>query len=174
MNWKQLASMWCGIGLVFCVAIVTVLDSYDPDYVLFVSWAFLVILVTVGLIITFRTKNAKRDGSREMNLRKGFKRLVFILSLIPALIGIAVFVTGLVDEDEELLIGGLLTALIGFVAIWAVYGVVLYIVKGFNANYCANCEREIGKLEEQLKFKEYMVCTKCHKKLSENQKAKTS
>lgn len=30
MNWKQLASMWCGIGLVFCVAVGTVLDSYDP------------------------------------------------------------------------------------------------------------------------------------------------
>ncbi len=170
MNWKQLASMWCGIGLVFCVAVVTVLGSYDPDHALFAFWAFLVILVTVGLIMTLRTKNAKQNGSREMNLRKGFKRLVFILSLIPVLIGIAIALMGIVEEENELLIVGFLTALIGFVAIWAVYGVVLYIVKGFNTNYCTNCEREIGKLEEQVKFKEYVVCAECHKRLSESQK----
>jgi phosphatidylglycerophosphate synthase len=118
----------------------------------FVFWAFLVILVTIGLIKTFRTKKAERSGSKEMNLRKGFKRLVFILSLIPALIGIAVFIAGLVDEDDDMLIGGLLTTLIGFVAIWAIYGVVLYIIKGFNSHHCENCEKNIGKLEEQFKF----------------------
>lgn len=105
-----------------------------------------------------------------MNLHKGFKRLVFIVSLIPVLIGIAMALMGIVEEENELLIVGFLTALIGFVAIWAVYGVVLYIVKGFNANYCTNCEREIGKLEEQVKFKEYVVCAECHKRLSESQK----
>ena len=103
-----------------------------------------------------------------MNLRKGFKRLVFILSLIPVLIGIGVFIGGLVDGDEELIFGGLLTTFIGFVAIWAIYRVVLYIIKGFNTNYCANCEREIGKLEKQFKFKEHVVCTECHKKLTQN------
>ena len=71
-----------------------------------------------------------------MNLRKGFKRLVFTLSLIPVLIGIIVFIAGLVDGDDDMLIGGLLTVLIGFGAIWAIYGIVLYIIKGFNANYC--------------------------------------
>ena len=109
-----------------------------------------------------------------MSLRKGFKRLVFILSLIPVLIGIVVFIAGLVDEEEDMLIGGILTALIGFVAIWAIYRVVLYIIKGFNTNYCANCEIEIGKLEKQFKFKEHVVCTECHKKLNENQKEEIS
>ena len=109
-----------------------------------------------------------------MSLRKGFKRLVFILSLIPVLIGIGVLIGGLVDEDEDLIGGGLLTIFIGFAAIWAIYGVVLYIIKGFNTNYCANCEREIGKLEKQFKFKEHVVCTECHKKLNENQKEEIS
>ena len=89
---------------------------------------------------------------------------------MPVLIGIFVFISGLVDEDEDVLLEGILTALIGFVAIWAIYGVGLYIIKGFNTNYCANCEKETGKLEVQFKFNEHVVCAECHKKLSENRK----
>ena len=174
MNRKQLVTVWCGIGLILFIAVATVLGPYRPDYPLFVFWTFLVILFTVGLINTFRTKKAELKGSKEMNLQKGFKRLVFILSLIPVLIGIIVIIVGLVEEDEDMLIGGLLTALIGFVAIWIIYGLVLYIIGGFNAKCCANCEREIGKLEEQFKFKEHVVCTECHKKLNENQKEEIS
>lgn len=166
MNWKQITSMWCGIGLIVFIGFINVMEPRRADYALFVFWMFLVMLVTVGLIMTFRTKKNKKVGSREMNLRKGFKRLVFILSLIPVLIGIGIFICGLVDGYDDMVIGGVLTALIGFVSIWAIYGVVLYIIKGFNENCCANCERPIGKLEESQIFKEHVVCAECHKKLS--------
>ena len=166
MNWKQLVSMWCGIGLIIFSGLVCVAAAYRAEYELFVFWAFLVTLVTSGFIVTFRNR-MQNNGSKEMNLRKGFKRLVFILSLIPVLIGIIVFIAGLVDGDDDMLIGGLLTVLIGFGAIWAIYGIVLYIIKGFNANYCDNCDKEIGKIEETYTFKEHIVCAKCYERLKD-------
>ena len=176
MNWKQIVIMWCGIGIIVFIGIVTVMDSYEPDYELFVFWLLLVMMVTVGFIMTFRTKKNKKNGSREMNLRKGFKRLVSILSLIPALVGLGIIIVGCVNGDDDMVTGGILTALIGFVSIWAIYGIVRwaiygivrYIIKGFNENCCANCEREIGELEQVSKFNEHKVCGECYKKLNEN------
>lgn len=103
-----------------------------------------------------------------MNLKKGFKRLFFVVSLIPILIGIIGVIVCLVDEDEEGLLIGVLIALIGFAAVWAVYGVTLYVARGFIASYCANCETNMGKLEEKYSFKEHAVCAECHKKLNQN------
>ena len=186
MNKRQLISMWCGIIIVFFIAFFTVIEPYSPDYEIFCFWLFLMIIVISGFMCTFKGKGenlrnpndtqtqTEKDRSKEMNLRKGFKRLVFILSLIPALIGIIVFIVGLVDEDDGMLIGGLLTALIGFITIWAIYGVVLFIIKGFNSHHCENCEKNIGKLEEEFKFNEHVVCAECYKKLNENQKDEIS
>lgn len=166
--------MWISIGLVLFIGVITLLEPYLPDYELFLFWTLLVVLVAGGLMSTLRKNKIKTIRSSNMNLRKGFKRLVFVISLIPVLIGIIMFIGGLVDGDDDLLGGGLLTALIGFAAVWAVYGVILFIVRGFNANYCANCEADIGKLEDKYTFKEHMVCAECHKKLTQSQENVTS
>ena len=68
-----------------------------------------------------------------MNHKKGFKRIVIVVSLIPVLFGIFVFVGGIEGGDGDLyFLGGLFTALGGFAAVWAVYWLILYIVKGFK------------------------------------------
>jgi len=103
-----------------------------------------------------------------VNLRKGIKRVVFILSLVPVFIGIAMFIIGLVDNHYEMREAGFLTAVIGFGVIWIIYGVMLYIIKGFQTRYCANCERELGRIEELVNFKDYAVCIECYKKLTDN------
>ena len=64
-----------------------------------------------------------------VNLRKGIRRTVFVLSLIPVLFGIVMFIIGLADDNSELLTGGALIALIGFGAIWIIYAVILYTIK---------------------------------------------
>ena len=42
-------------------------------------WALVVILVAVGLIKTLKNNKIKAIGSSNMNFKKGFKRLVFVL-----------------------------------------------------------------------------------------------
>jgi uncharacterized membrane protein len=158
--------MWVGIGLVLFIGIFTLLDPWEPDYGLFLFWTLAVISIVVGLINTLRIKT---KGSNKMNLKKGFRRLVFVISLLPVLIGIILLIGGLIDEDEELIGAGLLVAFIGFVAVWTIYGIILYIVKGFKESYCANCEEDIGKLEKTYSFKGHIVCEECHNKLSGNQ-----
>lgn len=103
-----------------------------------------------------------------MNLREGFKRLVVVLSLIPVLIGIVVFIGGLVAKDDRQLGGGFCIVFFGFGGIWFFYGIMLYIIHGFKTTHCANCEETIGKLEEDQIFKGHVVCIECHKKLSES------
>jgi hypothetical protein len=44
-----------------------------------------------------------------------------------------------------------------------------FVLKGFESKVCENYEKEIGNLEESTKFKDYLVCNECNKKLSLNQ-----
>ena len=169
MNIIQLIIMWISIGLVLFIGVITLLEPYRPDYELFLFWTLLVVLVAGGLMNTLKINKIKTMRSSKMNLRKGFKRLVFVVSLIPVLIGIIMIIGGIVDEYDDIIVGGFLVAPIGFAVVWAVYGVILFIARGFNANYCANCESDIGKLEEKYTFKEHIVCAECHKKLNQGQ-----
>lgn len=174
MNVKQIVSMWLGVSIILFTAFAVLSESYNsnpfgqssPDYPLFLFCTFLILLVTAALIITFRTYISDQNRSRQMNLRKGFRRLAFILSLIPVLIGITMLIGGVANDDEDLLFGGILTALIGNVSIWVIYGAVLYIANGFYAHYCGNCEKEISRLEEKYKFNGHIVCSVCNNKLN--------
>ncbi len=113
MNKKQIVTMWLGITIVFFVAFLTIVDSYRPNYDTFFTWAFLIILVCSGLMLTFRGRQSVRLDSRmtpsktqkeqrrAMNLRKGYRRLVLVISLIPVSIGVILFVIGLLDDNED-------------------------------------------------------------------------
>ena len=69
MNERQLISMWSGIGAIIAGMLVLLKESYihpnskqayfawEPSPVfLFVLWSFAVIIITVGLILTFKDK----------------------------------------------------------------------------------------------------------------------
>ena len=99
-----------------------------------------------------------------MNRKKGTLRLAIVLSVVFVVLGVMIGASG-GDEDFVFTIG-----IFGPVLVWICYWGFWFILKGFEAHQCENCERSIGKLEEQFKFNEHMVCAECHKKLSENQK----
>jgi prolipoprotein diacylglyceryltransferase len=64
MNNKQLITMWVGIVLVAVYGLSLVLDRQRiPVEVLlnFVLWAFTVVIVTGGLIVTFADKKPKDE-----------------------------------------------------------------------------------------------------------------
>jgi len=74
MNKKQLISMWCGIGAILLVGLSHVGHLTDlagggrrgdpvvlyDGFLDFVVYAFLISVVTAGLIITFKDKIAKK------------------------------------------------------------------------------------------------------------------
>jgi len=70
------------------------------------------------------------NGGRRINLHKGFIRLAFVLSLIACLILVAIdfpWVLGVVR-----LVGRPVFGAIVIVAFWVIYGLVLFVVKGFR------------------------------------------
>ena len=99
MNKKQLIFMWLGIAAIIFCAFVTIVDTYRPDYANFGVWVFLVTLVTSGLIYTFRDKKGQEgEKIRRINLRRGFRRITFILAIIAAFIGTNIAVGIVVDK----------------------------------------------------------------------------
>jgi hypothetical protein len=62
MNKKQLISMWCGIGAICGLAYLALYVEHYAymGYKGFFFRAFLVALVTAGLIVTFKDKKAKK------------------------------------------------------------------------------------------------------------------
>ena len=95
MNNKQLIFMWLGIVAIAFPAFITIADAYRPNYSNFVIWAFLVALIASGLIYTCRDKKRQEnERTRELNLKKGFRRITFVLAVCAAIIcgAIAVFV----------------------------------------------------------------------------------
>ena len=64
-----------------------------------------------------------------MNLKKGFLRLALVLSAIPAIAGFFLLLFSKGNRQAELalvIMGG------GPVIVWAVYGIVYWIAKGFK------------------------------------------
>lgn len=88
--------MWFGIVVVLLVAINTVIDAYKPDYAYFAVCAFIIVLLTAGLIYTFRDKKGQPNGkARELNLEQGFRRITFALAIVAALVG---YFAGVLDN----------------------------------------------------------------------------
>ena len=103
-----------------------------------------------------------------MNRKKGTLRLAIVLSILFVVFGVMIGTSG-GDEDFALTI-----VVFGPVLVWICYVGFWFVLKGFDAHKCENCEKNIGKLEDQFKFNDHMVCAECHKKLKENQKEGTS
>lgn len=103
-----------------------------------------------------------------MNVKKGFLRLVIVLSIVPVVVGFPFSFSYKTGEFGF----GLMVC--GPIIVWLAYFAAIFVRKGFSDKYCANCEKTIGKLEESQIFKEHVVCAECHNKLSENQKEEIS
>lgn len=103
-----------------------------------------------------------------MNRKKGTLRLAIVLSVICIVIAVMISAAG-GDEDFALTIG-----IFGPVLVWICYWGFWFVLNGFEAQQCKNCEKNIGKLEEIFNFKGHVVCAECNKKLNENQKDGTS
>ncbi len=87
-----------------------------------------------------------------MNIKKGTFRLAIVLSILSVVLGVMILGSG-GDEDVAATIAfcGPVLILICYLGFW-------FVIKGFKAQHCENCERNIGKLEESFNFKEYVVC----------------
>jgi len=103
---------------------------------------------------------------KEMNVRKGTLRLAIVLSVLSVMFGVMIGTAG-GDEDFAFTIG-----IFGLILVWICYLGFWFVLKGFDAHKCENCEKNLGKLEKIFKFKEHMVCAECHKKLNENKEEK--
>ncbi len=99
-----------------------------------------------------------------MNRKKGILRLAIVLSVVFVVLGVMIGASG-GDEDFAFRVG-----IFGPVLVWICCWGFWFVLKGFEAQQCENCEEDIGKLEENFNFKGHVVCAECHKKLSENQK----
>jgi hypothetical protein len=87
MNKKQLIFMWFGITAILCVALLTIVGAHRPQYANFAVWALLVGLVTSGLICTLRDeKPPEGKNIGIINLRRGFKRITFVLAIVAAVL----------------------------------------------------------------------------------------
>ena len=98
------------------------------------------------------------------SIKKGTLRISIVLSALSIVLGLMIGGPG-GDEDAGLAVG-----IFGPILIWLCFFGFWFVLKGFEAQQCENCEKNIGKLEEQFKFNEHLVCAECHKKLSEDQK----
>lgn len=79
--------MWCGIVAIVFIYFFTILEPYRPEYAKFCVCVFLIALVTAGLIITFKDKKGKEGEARKpLNLRRGFRRITLLLSIVVALV----------------------------------------------------------------------------------------
>ncbi len=103
-----------------------------------------------------------------MNRKKGILRLAIVLTILSVMFGVMIGAAG-GDEEVALTIG-----IFGPVFIWICYWGFWFVLKGFDAHQCENCEKNIGKLEEQFKFNEHVVCAECHKKLNKNKEERIS
>jgi len=92
----------------------------------------------------------------------GIWRLAIVLSVLSIVLGVMIAASG---GDEE--VAGTI-GILGPVFIWICSWGFCFVLKGFDAHQCESCEKNIGKLEEQFRFKEHVVCAECHKKLNEN------
>lgn len=99
MNKKQLIFMWFGIAATILFAFVTIVNSYRPDYANFSVEVFLVVLVTSGLIYTFRDKK-RQEGKKTgtINLRRGFRRITHVLAGVAVIFGVVIAVGTVVDK----------------------------------------------------------------------------
>jgi len=143
MNKKQLICMWCGIVAVMLCAFVTIVSAYYPDYAYFGVWVLLITLVTCALIYTFKDKK-RPEGEREKptDLRRGFRRVILLLSLLSAsvflIVGIINALAGEWGDVPSCLIG----ASASFAGVWVVYGIIrcvitpvaCWLVKGFRGD----------------------------------------
>lgn len=103
-----------------------------------------------------------------MNIKKGSLRIAIVLSALSIVFA---FMIGGPGGDEDV---GFMVGIFGLILIWLCFVGFWFVLQGFKAQHCENCEKNIGKLEEQLKFNEHVVCAECHKKLSESQKEEIS
>jgi hypothetical protein len=101
VNKRQLVLMWVGIAVILLFAFGTVVDVYRPDYAEFAVRVFLTVLVTGGLIYTFRNKKRQEvEKARKLNLGRGFRRITFVLAVIAAVLGVIVAVQATTDKHE--------------------------------------------------------------------------
>lgn len=85
MNKNQLIAMWCGIVAIVLFGFV-MMDSYRPEYGRFAVCVLITALITGGLILTFRDKKRPEgETGKPVNLRRGFKRITFLLSILVGL-----------------------------------------------------------------------------------------
>ena len=74
MNRKQMISMWCGIVAIVLMGLPTI--GNHVHYSAFLLWVFLVVLITGGLIYTFKgqkVENTLQDIRDEVLKRRQFK-----------------------------------------------------------------------------------------------------
>jgi len=140
MNKKQLVAMWCGIAAIVFLMVPVIAD---PEVLKNGSWRavqFIVVLVTGGLIVTFKD----RKSERQLDVNRGFARVVLLLSLL-AFVGFCTFGTVLfIDETQRDVDNDSWFAFVlGFVSVavlWTIYLIVFsitaplirWIAKGFE------------------------------------------
>lgn len=105
-----------------------------------------------------------------LNYKRGFRRIILVLSLVIATVGFFVFASESYDFDSEDAIEAMLFSIFLFVIVWTSYFsicfVIAFVVRGFQQIQCANCERIIKKPKEVRLYKDHSVCPGCHEKLS--------
>lgn len=131
MNRKQLVFMWCGIVTIILITLPFALDwltSYrEQDKIggLFFL-IFYVALITGGLIVSFKG----RKPQVKLNVKKGFKRITFVLSLLAFTFWVALgIIEGCISKgDVGALWIGPLIGLAFFTGIWVIYGIVFWVI----------------------------------------------
>jgi len=87
MNKKQLICMWCGIVLIVFFTLLFYPNLYRGDLQEWLQRIFLIVLVTGGLIYTFKNKHGVKDEQQKpLNIRRGFRRITILLSIVAWLI----------------------------------------------------------------------------------------
>lgn len=99
-----------------------------------------------------------------MNRKKGTLRIAIVLSILSIALGVLLLASG---ADEEV---GFSICVFGPVFVWISYWGFWFVLKGFDAIACDNCEKNIGKLEDKFNFRDHTICAECNKKLNDNQK----
>jgi len=66
-----------------------------------------------------------------MNTKKGYLRIAIVLSIVPVIVGMIMFIFGGSANEKTV---GLAMAVIGPAVIWGVYGCAFFAFKGF---YCS-------------------------------------
>jgi|GEM_PF-2530395 len=103
MNKKQLFCLWFGIVIFVFIGLINS-EHYDFEYflpLLIVYWP-IVVVITVGLIYTFRNKKGPEiGGNKSSNFRQGFRRVTIVLSILVGLLSSLIQIPFIISAQDN-------------------------------------------------------------------------